>query len=97
LRNTLKADEGQVTAWYGHWIKEGFDALEALVSERVASGFCFGRQVSIADLCLVPQMYNARRFAVDLAPYPALREIDAHLQTLSAFRDSAPENQSDAV
>jgi maleylpyruvate isomerase len=59
--------------------------------------YCFGDQITLADTCLVPQMYNARRFAVDLTPYPKLRSIDSYLQSLPAFADSAPEKQIDAA
>jgi maleylpyruvate isomerase len=96
LRKSLSLDELAITAWYRHWVDEGLQALEQMVT--VYGGeFCFGRRVTLADVCLVPQMYNARRFAVDLAPYPRLLAIDSRLQSLSAFTDSAPEKQIDAV
>ena len=96
LRKSLSLDEQKVTAWYQHWVNEGLLALEHMVT---ASGgeYCFGRRITLADVCLVPQMYNARRFAVDLAPYPRLQAIDSRLQSLFAFTDSAPEKQIDAV
>lgn len=96
LRTILGTDEFQVSAWYQHWVKEGFAALEQMVKAYGAT-CCFGVRITLADICLVPQMYNARRFAVDLTPYPTLREIDLHLQSLPAFAESVPEKQIDAA
>jgi maleylacetoacetate isomerase len=96
LRTILGTDEFQVSAWYQHWVKEGFAALEQMVKAYGAT-YCFGVRITLADICLVPQMYNARRFAVDLTPYPTLREIDLHLQSIPAFAESAPEKQIDAA
>jgi maleylacetoacetate isomerase len=96
LRISLGTSEPQISAWYQHWVHEGLAALEQMV--RAYGGtYCFGDQITLADTCLVPQMYNARRFAVDLTPYPKLRAIDSHLQSLPAFADSAPEKQIDAA
>jgi maleylpyruvate isomerase len=96
LRKTLGHGEAQITAWYQHWVHEGLQALESMV---VAHGglCCFGDRVSLADICLVPQFYNARRFAVDVTRYPVLLAIDSRLQSLPAFANSAPEMQIDAI
>jgi maleylpyruvate isomerase len=96
LRKTLGHDEAQITAWYQHWVHEGLQALEPMVA---ANGglYCFGDRVSLADICLVPQFYNARRFAVDVTRYPVLLAIDSRLQSLPAFANSAPEKQIDAI
>lgn len=88
LRGELAQDKDGVTAWYHHWIAEGFAALEAGAPD---SGLFGGDSPDLADVCLVPQMSNARRFAVDLAPYPRLVRIDAALCALPAFAAAAPE------
>ncbi|MBT3534999.1 MAG: maleylacetoacetate isomerase [Rhodospirillaceae bacterium] len=91
------SDEGRLT-WYRHWVNQGLEGLEGLVASHPATGrFCHGDQPSLADLCLVPQLYNARRFDVNLDLYPILQSIDAACQSLQAFTKAAPEAQSDAV
>ena len=83
--------------WVRHWIREGFDAFEALLADDPSTGaFCEGDLPTMADCCLVPQVYNARRFGVDLAPYPAIRRIEAACLALPAFDDARPERQADA-
>lgn len=95
LRGPLGLDEAAVTAWSRHWIAQGFTALEA---ELVAasSRFCVGDTPTLADLCLVPQVYNARRLGCDLGPYPTIRRIDAACLALPAFDRARPEAQPDA-
>lgn len=98
LTGTLKIDEAQKLAWYHHWIDEGFHAIEQWLEKEAGGGrFCFGDQVTLADLCLVPQVYNARRFELDLAPYPHIVAIEQHCLTLDAFQRAQPANQPDAV
>jgi maleylacetoacetate isomerase len=98
LRGELGQDAAAVNAWYVHWIHEGFRALEVWARQySTAKRFLFGDAVSAADCCLVPQVYNARRFGVALEAYPLLRAIDAHLAALPAFIAAAPERQPDAV
>lgn len=98
LTGTLKIDEAQKLAWYHHWIDEGFHAIEQWLEKEAGGGrFCFGDQVTLADLCLVPQVYNARRFELDLAPYPHIVAIEQHCLTLDAFQRAQPTNQPDAV
>ena len=97
LEKELGADEAARNRWYRHWIIEGFDALEKLLNSDSATGkFCHGGQPTVADICLVPQVFNAKRFSVDLAPYPAIRRINDYCLTLKAFADAAPEKQVDA-
>lgn len=96
LRNVHRHDEAEVITWYQHWVTEGLRALEQMVTIYGYS-YCFGDRLSLADVCLVPQMYNARRLAVDLTPYPLLRAIDSRLQSLAAFVQTAPERQIDAT
>ena len=97
LRGSLGLNDERVTAWYRHWIAEGLQSLEQQARELSRDGkHMFGASVTLADVCLVPQMYNARRFNCDLEPYPTLRAIDGYLQTLPAFAAAAPEAQPDA-
>jgi len=76
--------------WYRHWIGEGFAALEALAADR-AGRFLFGDKPTLADICLVPQMYNARRFAVPLEEYPTLLRADAEASRLEGFAAAHPD------
>ena len=97
LRTQLGADEGAVQAWYAHWIARGLAALERDVQQLSGDGrHMFGTSVTLADVCIVPQMANARRFDCDLEPYPTLRGICAHLENLPAFARAAPGVQPDA-
>ena len=88
LRGTLGADDAAVAAWYRHWIEEGFAALEAGAPDR---GLFGGDAPDLADVCLVPQMANARRFNTTLADFPKLVRIDAELTALPAFAAAAPD------
>jgi len=97
LRGPLGQDDAAVAAWYRHWVETGFVALEQLIGRHSADGrHCFGASVTLADVCLVPQVFNARRFAVDLAPFPRLAAVSAHLESLPAFAAARPEVQPDA-
>lgn len=97
LKNELKLSEEQVNGWAQHWIRLGLAALERLVVASPLRGqYCFGDGITLADVCLVPQLANARRFRCDLAAYPTLTGIDARCGALPAFADAAPENQPDA-
>jgi maleylacetoacetate isomerase len=94
LRSPLGHDEDTVNAWYRHWIAVGFAGLEQEAKRASADGrYMFGSSVSIADVYIVPQMYNARRFKCDIEPYPTLRSICSHLEALPAFANAAPEAQ----
>lgn len=98
LKGDLKQDEEAVNTWYRHWIAEGFRGLEAQAREFSRSQrFLFGDAVSIADVCLVPQMFNARRFKTDLTPFPTLVAVSAHLESLPTFAAAKPEVQPDAI
>jgi maleylpyruvate isomerase len=83
-------------AWYRHWIGQGFEPIEAVLAER-GDPFCFGEAATLADICLVPQVYNARRYSCDLEPYPTIRAIDQRCRQIEAFAEAAPERQPDAV
>jgi maleylacetoacetate isomerase len=83
--------------WVRTWISRGFAAFEELLADNPSTGdFCEGDLPSIADCCLVPQVYNARRFDLDLAPYPTIRRINDHCLSLPAFDLARPEKQPDA-
>jgi len=97
----LKADLGQddagVVRWAQHWISRGFDALEELIARHSRDGrHCFGDVVTLADVFLVPQVTNARRVQLDLAPWPRIVAITAHLESLPAFMAARPDAQPDA-
>lgn len=95
LRHALGQSKDRVDAWYRHWIEVGFQALETELVRAGAGRHCFGDAVTLADICLVPQVANARRLAVDLAHFPSIVRIDAHLTALPAFVASAPARQPD--
>lgn len=97
LREPLGQGDEAVAGWIRHWIGEGFRALEELARRHGDGRNClYGDSVTLADVCLVPQMYNARRYYCDVTPYPALVAIDAHLTSLPAFAAARPEVQPDA-
>ncbi len=89
--------DADVNEWYAHWIAEGFRSFEATLAQYGLHGrFCLGEQVTIADICLVPQVANARRFNCDLSAYPLLTAISERAEALDAFARAAPETQQDA-
>ncbi|WP_445401039.1 maleylacetoacetate isomerase [Zobellella sp. An-6] len=87
-------DERQKLAWYHHWLQQGLAALERQLTET-DSIFCCGDTPGLADICLVPQLYNARRFGLDLAPYPRLMAIDEACQRLEAFAAAHPDHHQE--
>ena len=93
LKRVMHQEQSAIDAWYHHWVTEGFDALEALVGP---GPYCCGSDVTIADICLVPQVYNARRLKVPLDKFPKIVAIDAACLALPAFDRARPENQPDA-
>jgi maleylacetoacetate isomerase len=95
LKVRLGADQAATDDWVRHWITLGFTALEATASAH-GGPYLLGDQPTLADVCLVPQMYNARRVGADLSRFPQLQSVDAALTQLPAFRDAAPELQPDA-
>jgi maleylacetoacetate isomerase len=97
LENDAGIGAPQRETWVRHWIALGFQTLESLLADHPASGdFCEGDLPGLADCCLVPQVYNARRFGLDLTPYPCVTRIDAVCRELPEFVAAAPENQADA-
>jgi maleylacetoacetate isomerase len=98
LARELGVDEPARVRWMRHWMQEGFRSFEAIITSDHSTGtFCEGEAPTLADICLVPQVYNARRFGVDMSPYPTIeRIVDACLR-LEAFDRARPENQPDAA
>jgi maleylpyruvate isomerase len=92
-----KLHKDVIDAWVTHWIGAGFDALEQRLARGSARGeFCYGDAPTLADVALVPQVFNARRFGIDMSRYPAIAAIDARCNQLAAFADAAPAKQIDA-
>jgi maleylpyruvate isomerase len=96
LKNELGRPQEQVDAWIAHWIREGFAALEALVV-RYGEGFAFGATPTVADCFIVPQVFNAERFDVDLREFPALTAVAENARALPAFAAAHPDRQPGAV
>jgi maleylacetoacetate isomerase len=97
LRSQLGHDEDTINTWYRHWIAVGFGGLEQEARRATGDGrHMFGSTVTVADVYIVPQMFNARRFKCDVTPYPTLRGICAYLEALPAFAKAAPEAQPNA-
>lgn len=95
LKNSFAADQAALDAWCGRWISEGLGACEALLATRKESAFCFGDQPTLADVCLVPQVFSAARFGVDLTAMPRVRAIAETCEALPAFAQAHPRQQPD--
>jgi maleylpyruvate isomerase len=95
LRSEFGADDAQVKAWMARWMGDGLTALEAFVA-RQGRGFAYGETPTLADICLVPQIYSAERFGIDLAPYPRVVEAANIARALPAFEAAHPNRQPDA-
>ena len=93
LKRTLKHEQADIDAWYHHWVIEGFKAIEAMIKP---APYACGAHVTLADICLVPQVYNARRLKVPLDKFPKIVAVDAACLKLAAFDKARPENQPDA-
>ncbi|ANY17057.1 maleylacetoacetate isomerase [Bordetella pseudohinzii] len=97
LKHEVKAAEEVKNAWYRHWVDTGLAAVESMLANSSETGrFCHGDTPTLADLCLVPQVFNARRFGCDLTAMPTILRIDEACNALPAFQKAAPENQPDA-
>jgi maleylacetoacetate isomerase len=95
LRRQFNATEDQVLEWYHHWLKKGFDAFERRLQNMPHKNqVCYGTDVSIADICLIPQVYNAGRFGFSMAAYPLINEINSHCVSLPAFKNAAPQEEN---
>jgi maleylpyruvate isomerase len=97
LKHTVGADEETKNAWYQHWIEAGFETLEAHLAGDPRTGkLCFGDTPTLADACLVPQVFNAQRFKVDVTRFPTIQRIHDYASQLDAFARAAPGVQPDA-
>ena len=97
IKGELGVSDDQKSAWYKHWVIEGFTAFETLLADGKTGDFCHGDSVTFADLCLVPQVYNARRFDCPLEDFPNIIRITDNCNRLEAFIKAQPENQEDAT
>ncbi|MDP2411437.1 MAG: maleylacetoacetate isomerase [Pseudolabrys sp.] len=93
LKRTLKHEQPDIDAWYHHWVTDGFTAIEAMIAP---GPYACGAQVTLADICLVPQVYNARRLKVPLDSFPKIVAVEAACLKLAAFDKARPERQPDA-
>lgn len=91
---SMDISDQQRTDWMNHWMHEGFTAFNALIDKQ--GDFSFGNSVTLADVCLIPQLYNAHRWGLDMTPFSRLLQIEKHCLAMSAFDDARPENQPDA-
>lgn len=97
LLGTLGVAKEQKDGWYRYWVDVGFEALEKMLSHDADTGrFCHGERPTLADVCLVPQIANARRFNIDMSPYPTLARIESACNAIEAFAAAAPARQPDA-
>lgn len=96
LSSSFDADVDSRNAWAKHWIEKGFVAIEKRLN-NTAADYSFGFDMSMADVCLVPQVYNAIRFGVDMDNFPVIKRVNENCNELQAFIDALPENQPDAV
>ena len=92
LKNELEHDQETVGTWYRHWVTTGFQAIEQVIGD---DGYCFGGGVTLADACLLPQIYNARRFETDLSAFPRILKVEETCGSLPAFEQAHPSNQPD--
>jgi maleylpyruvate isomerase len=97
LKHQVKTPDDVKDAWYAHWVEAGFESLEKrLASDRRVGALCFGDTPTVADLCLVPQVFNARRFKIDMSRFPTIERIADHAGQIDAFQRAAPAQQPDA-
>jgi maleylacetoacetate isomerase len=97
VKSSYNQTDDQVNRWARHWIDLGLTALEQMIAAQPNRGkFCFGNTPTLADICLIPQLSNARRYGCDLSQYPSILSIDGNCMSLPAFADAAPEKQPDA-
>lgn len=98
IKSELNASAEQNQTWYEHWIREGLSGLESfLLANKRHGKFCLGDQFTMADVCLVPQIYNAQRFNCDLTPYPTVMRIFANCDVLECVRTTEPNTQPDKI
>ncbi|PKH07567.1 maleylacetoacetate isomerase [Moritella sp. Urea-trap-13] len=96
LEEHFDCNKAEKIRWYHHWLAKGFAAIETLLARKGSTHYCYNEQVTMADVYLIPQVYNALRFNFDMTPYPAIRHIYQHCMQLPTFSQAAPEQQPDA-
>ncbi len=98
LSNELSVADADKTKWYHHWLFLGFSAFEQLLEKHQFNGpYCIGGELSLADTCLIPQIYNANRFDYPMEKHPLLQSINENCLQLTRFQDASPESQPDAL
>jgi len=98
MKGELDVSDDKKSVWYHHWIRNGFQAYEKLLIQNELSGtYSLGEELSLADVCLIPQIYNANRFNFPMDEFPRLKEINGNCLKLERFQNAVPENQPDAV
>jgi maleylpyruvate isomerase len=97
LKNAMGLEQERIDTWYRHWCEVGLSSFEQQLGDGQSGLYCHGDAVSMADVCLVPQIFNARRFKVDLTPYPMTTAINDRLMLLPAFDAAQPAKQPDAA
>ncbi len=95
LSGPMEKNETEKITWYHHWLEKGFSAIEENLARRKANNFCFENQITLADVCLIPQVYNAIRFNFPMEKYPRISAINAHCLSLPAFQAATPDHQAD--
>ena len=93
LKRQMKHEQAEIDTWYHHWVKSGFESIEAMITP---GPYACGAHVTLADICLVPQVFNARRLKVPLDKFPKIVAAEQACLKLSAFDKARPENQPDA-
>jgi maleylacetoacetate isomerase/maleylpyruvate isomerase len=89
----MSQDKEAIDEWYRHWIGTGFGAIEKMIGE---DGYCAGGQATLADVCLMPQIFNARRYDIDLAAWPRIGRVEQVCGAIPAFAEAHPDRQPDA-
>jgi len=97
LSNELKVSDDEKQSWYAHWVKLGFTSLEKRLSNNGKSDFSFGSKITMADICLIPQVYNAHRLNCPMDDYPNIARINENCLKLDAFVKSLPSMQPDSI
>ncbi len=97
LAHEMTVPKDKRDLWYKHWVMTGFAAIEMQLQKSGAKDFCYGDTPSLADCCLIPQVFNAQRFAVDMGNYPLISKIANHCNSLPEFQAAHPDKQPDAV
>ncbi len=97
LKEELNVSDEQKMQWIQHWIAKGFTALEVMLQDKATGTFCHGDTPTMADCCLIPQIFNAKRFECDLSPYPKIIQIVENCEALPAFAKAHPSKQPDAA